>query len=140
MAMTAKNEVLIASKWIHSTVGTLGNTISGAYLDMIPKDVALPAVRYTIRFATDTMPIDGTRILVQLDWLVVVVREGFEVAPLVPIANALDGALHGATGTADGLRIDCTRVEPFGMIEPDDKTGTQYRHVGGIYRTVVGST
>jgi hypothetical protein len=139
MAMTSTNEMLIASKWIHSTIGTLSSSISGAYLDLIPRDVALPAVRYTVRFATDTMPVDGTRILSRIDWLIVVVREGLEVAPLVPIANALDGALHGVTGTADDLRIVCTRLEPFGMIDPDDKTGTQYRHVGGIYRTLVGS-
>lgn len=137
--MQTGNEVLIASKWLHSTIGTLSGSVSGAYLDLIPEGVSLPAIRYNMQVATDTMPIDGTRVLVQIDWLVVVVREGLEVSPLVPIANALDGVLHGATGTSDNLRIDCTRRQPFGMIEPDDKTGTHYRHVGGIYRTLVGS-
>jgi hypothetical protein len=138
--MQNSNEVLITSKWLRSTIGTLSGTVAGAYLDLIPEGVNLPAVRYNVQLATDTMPIDGTRILVQIDWLVVVVREGLEVAPLVPIANALDGALHGATGIADNLRIVCTRREPFGMIEPDDKTGSHFRHVGGIYRTVIGSS
>lgn len=138
--MQNTNEVLITSKWLHSTIGDLGGYISGAFLDLIPQGASLPAVRYNVQLATDTMPIDGERILVQIDWLVVVVREGLEVAPLVPIANALDGALHGATGTSDGLRIVCTRREPFGMIEPDGKTGAHFRHVGGIYRTVVGSS
>lgn len=138
--MLNSNELLITSKWLRSTIGTLSGSISGAFLDLIPEGVSLPAVRYNVRLATDTMPIDGERILVQIDWLVVVVREGLEVAPLVPIANALDGALHDATGIADNLRIVCTRREPFGMIEPDDKTGSHFRHAGGIYRTVIGSS
>lgn len=134
--MDSINEHLVASKWLSSTIGTLSGTVSGAFLDLIPKEVDLPAVRYSAVFADDTMPIDGTRVLVQIEWQVLVVREGLEVAPLVPIANALDGALHGATGTADGLRIDCTRENPFQMLEPDDD-GVQYRHVGGVYRTVL---
>lgn len=138
--MQGSNEILITSKWLHSTIGTLGDKISGAFLDLIPKDASLPAVRYNVQLATDTMPIDGERVLVQIDWLIVVVREGLEVAPLVPIANALDSALHGATGISDNLRIVCTRREPFGMLEPDVKTGSHYRHIGGLYRTVVGSS
>lgn len=135
--MQAVNEHLVAAKWIRATIGTLSGTITGAYLDIIPEGVSLPAVRYSAMASTDTMPIDGTRVLVEIDWMVLVVRQGLEVAPLVPIANALDGALHGAQGIADNLRIDCTRRSPFEMLEPDDD-GIQYRHVGGVYRTLIG--
>lgn len=135
--MQAVNEQLVASKWLHTTIGTLSGAISGAFLDLIPEGVSLPAVRYSAVSSQDTMPIDGTRVLVQIDWMVLVVRQGLEVAPIVPIANALDGALHGAQGIADNLRIDCTRRNPFEMIEPDDD-GIQYRHAGGVYRTIVG--
>lgn len=134
--MDSINEHLVGAKWLTSTIGTLGGTVSGAFLDIIPKEALLPAVRYSAAILEDTMPIEGTRIMTRIEWTVLVVREGLEVAPLVPIANALDAALQGATGTADGLRIDCTRMRPFEMLELDDDGG-QYRHVGGQYLTVI---
>lgn len=132
-------EVYPAGKWIKAQIGDLGGTISGAFMDMIPAEVALPAVRYHVQNPSDTTVVSGERVLVNIAWLVVVVRKGLEVTPLVPIANALDLALHERNGVADGYRIECVRLEPFSMIEPDD-SGVQLRHAGGIYRTIVGPT
>ena len=137
--MQAGNEVFPAAKWIRARIGNLGGSISGAYLDLIPAEVALPAVRYHVQTPSDKSEVAGERILVTIDWLIVVVNKGLSVAAIVPIAAALDVALHQQGGVADGYKIDCTRREPFSMIEPDD-SGVQYRHAGGIYRTIVGPT
>lgn len=135
--MQAGADYLAAAKWINAQVGDLGGTISGAFLDLIPEAEDLPAVRYHLQNPSDVTVISGERVLVNLAWLVVVVREGLEVAPLVPLAAALDVALHEKNGFADGYRIECVRLEPFSMIEPDD-SGVQMRHAGGLYRTIVG--
>jgi len=137
--MDPGNEILIVSKWMSATIGTLSGAVSGAYLDLIPSGIAFPAVRYHAQYSTDTSVVEGVRVLARIDWLVVVVREGLEVAPLVPIAASLDTVLHLATGTADALSITCVRQQPFGLVE-SAKSGVQYRHVGGIYRTIVVKT
>jgi hypothetical protein len=133
------NEILHAAGWIHTKVGTLGGLVTGAFLDVVPKDVALPAVRYHVQNPSDVTVVEGTRVITNIDWLIVVVREGLGVAALIPLADALDVALHQQQGTIDGYHIECVRREPFNMLEPDD-SGVQYRHAGGIYRTIVGPT
>jgi len=132
-------DYLAAAKWIHTKIDTLGGTISGAFLDLIPEFADLPAVRYHVQNPSDITTVPGERVLVNIVWLVVVVRQGLEVAPIVPLAAALDVALHKQNGVADGYRIECVRLEPFSMIEPDD-SGVQMRHAGGLYRTLVGPT
>lgn len=128
-----------AVKWLDAKIADLGGLVSGAYLDLIPPDVGLPAVRYHMQNPADVSAVAGERIIVNINWLVVVVRKGLAVAPIVPIAAALDIALHRQNGVADNYRIECVRLEPFSMIEPDD-SGVQYRHAGGIYRTIVAPT
>lgn len=132
-------DLLAGARWIHETVGNLGGSVSGTYLDLIPEKAALPAVRYHVQAPSDVSVVSGERVLVNVSWLIVVVREGLEVAPLVPIVAALDQALHEKNGVADGYRIECIRLAPFNLIEPDD-SGVQVRHAGGIYRTLIGPT
>lgn len=132
-------EYLSAAKWIDAQIGTLGGQVSGAFLDLIPEEVDLPAVRFHMQTPSDVNVVEGVRVLVNIQWLIVVVRKGLSVAAIVPIAAALDTALHRQNGTADGYRIECVRLEPFSMVEPDD-SGVQVRHAGGLYRTIVGPT
>jgi hypothetical protein len=114
--------------------------ISGAFMDLIPEDIALPAVRYHVQAPKDVRGLGrghATRIMSQIDWLIVVVREGHLVSPLVPIVQRLDTVLTGATGSTSLVTIDaCERIEPFQMLEVD-KSGVMIRHAGGIYRTVM---
>lgn len=137
--MDPGNEILHASGFLHSQVGNLGGFVSGAFLDVIPKDVALPAVRYHVQNPEDVTVVEGTRVIVNIDWLVVVVREGLGVAALIPLADALDLSLHQQEGDIDGYHIACVRRSPFNLLEADD-SGVQYRHTGGIYRTIVAPT
>lgn len=130
-------EVGPAAKWIKAQVGNLGGSINGVYLDLIPQDVDLPAVRFHVQDSSDVRVINGKRVITNIIWLIVVVRKGLEVAPLVPIAALLDTALSAQSGIVDGYHIACVREGPFSMLEPDD-SGVQYRHAGGLYRTLVG--
>jgi hypothetical protein len=134
------NEDLHAGQWIVSQLES--HTSLQVYRDMIPPDAPLPAIRFHVQTANDnrgsTSPSD--RIVTVLDWLIVVVNQGVSVAKLVPIADQIDQAMQGAHGQSqDGavLILGCTRLEPFSLIEADRYSGVQYRHAGGLYRTIV---
>lgn len=137
------NEVYEAGEWIQSKIendGTLSGMINGAFMDMVPEEVKLPAIRYHVQAPLTVRglgPGHNARILTRLDWLIVVMREGHEIAPLVPIVMRLDTVLDGASGSTTLCNIDsCVMVEPFQILETD-KSGVQVRHAGGIYRIVV---
>lgn len=112
---------------------------TGAYYQIIPESRGLPAIRLSVYFSDDKMVIGQNRILVQLDWLIFLVNEGLEVAPLVPLVDRMDELLHEASGETSSLYVQsCTRLRPWSIIEPED-SGVQYRHLGGLYRTMVQS-
>ena len=125
------------AEWMRSRIET--DTSMQAYMDLIPSDVDLPAVLMSVQQREDVRGIgDGReRIMTRLDWLVVVVREGHLISPIVPLAVALDNALQNKSGTtATILVLSCVRLEPFSILEPEE-SGVTYRHAGGIYRTMV---
>lgn len=109
------------------------------YMDMIPADRSLPAVRASVQSRDDVRGIgdERERIMTRLDWLIVVVREGHLIAPILPYVLALDNALHNTSGSTGNIVVlSCVRLEPFSLLEPED-SGVVYRHAGGIYRTMV---
>lgn len=114
--------------------------VNGAFMDLVPEGIKLPAIRYHVQAPLTVRgigPSHQARIMTQLDWLVVVMREGHHISPLVPIVMRLDTVLDGRTGSNTLVDIlSCTMVEPFQILETD-KSGVHIRHAGGIYRTVV---
>lgn len=142
------NEILQASEWIveqlesptdATHLGDIQDHISGAYFEVIPLGAELPAVRFHMQSTSDVRGATNAsaRIMVNIDWLIVVVREGKGVAPLVPIAIALDQRLQKANGETGSCWVyTCVRREPFSQTEVAD-SGVMYRHAGGLYRTVV---
>lgn len=130
------NEELHTAKWIIAKIEA--DTTMEAFLELIPRDVSLPAVRLTVRDRRDIRGVGDQRerLLTQIDWLVTVVREGLQVTPLVTLADQLDVSLHNQFGSVDGMEVmSCLRLEPFTMLEPED-SGVYYRHAGGLYRTL----
>lgn len=131
------NEELHTAEWI---VGRIeADTSLEAYFENIPSDKDLPAVRFHVQARNDQRGVGkpAARIMTTLDWLVVVVREGLGIAALVPLADALDDALHNQSGATATIQVlECVRIEPFSLLEVLD-SGVQYRHAGGLYRTIV---
>lgn len=118
--------------------------LSGAFFEVIPPDRPLPAVRFHVQARSDVRGAAkaSTRIMTQIDWLVVCVFEGRGVSKMIPYVDALDARLGGDQGTngstSDLWVLSCFRLEPFNMFEPSgSESGVQYRHTGGLYRTIV---
>jgi len=129
-------------EWLRQKVEAVGApTQMQFYMDLIPADKSLPAVRASVQSRDDVRGIgdERERIMTRLDWLIVVVHEGHLISPLLPYVVALDNALHNQTGTtAKIIVLSCVRLEPFSLLEPED-SGVMYRHAGGVYRTMVQS-
>jgi hypothetical protein len=136
------NEDLHFGEWLVTTLEgdlTLGGMISGVYKDLIPAGVDLPAVRFTLFGPHDVRgaAAQTQRIMVRLDYIIAVVFQGHGLAGILPVADRLDDLLNEAQGETSTLRVlTCVRLEPFHMIDPEE-SAVQYRHAGGLYRTLV---
>ncbi len=132
MPAVLNNELHVA-EWIKKRIED--DTALTAYFGLIPAGIDLPAVRFQVQGRTDVRGVSTQRILTQVDWLVAVVKEGHGIASLVPLADAIDLALHEHVGVTSTVQVlSCYRLEPFTMLEPEE-SGMYYRHAGGIYRT-----
>lgn len=143
-------EIFEGAKWLNSVIE--GDTgvgglmypgalmVNGAYMDLIPEDVDLPAIRYHVQTSQHVRgvgPGHNARIMTNILWLIVVVRQGNEIAPLVPIVSRLDTVLDGKNGSTNlALIQSCVMEQPFNLLETD-KSGVQVRHAGGLYRTIL---
>lgn len=132
--MTGGAEVLEIAKWMKGRIET--DTTLSAYMDSVPDDVALPAVRMLVQSPKDinSLSTGMARIMVDIQWVVAVVNAGLGIAALVPLVNAVDAALHGKEESNATLWVACVRVQPFNLMDVD-QTGARYRHTGGVYRT-----
>jgi hypothetical protein len=134
--MATIHEPLHIAEWLVTTLKgdtTLGPLINGVYDGLIPADKTLPAVRFQMQSpGNDVMVINGVRLWAAPLYLVAGVVEGSAV-PLVPIADAIDNALHKAVGETTTISIQsCVREAPFTLTETDE--GRIFRHAGGLYR------
>ena len=128
-------------EWLRQQIEAITGTPLQFYMDQIPIDKDLPAVRASVQSRNDIRGIGDARerIMTQLDWLVVVVHEGHLISPLIPYVVALDNALQNKNGTTSKIIVhSCVRLEPFSILEPE-QSGVVYRHAGGVYRTMVQS-
>jgi hypothetical protein len=136
---TSTFEEYHTAEWLRQQIEATPNPGLQAFLDMIPSEIALPAVRMSVQSREDVRGIgdERERIMTRLDWLIAVVHEGHLVSPLIAPVVKLDNALNNKTGsTATIIVLSCVRLEPFSLLEPEE-SGVQFRHAGGIYRTMV---
>jgi hypothetical protein len=130
---TLLNDELHVAEWLVKRIED--DTTLEAYADIIPSVESLPAARFQVQARHDVRGVGTHRIITEIDWLVVVTKEGHSIAPLVPLADSIDQALHDQTGATSTIQVlSCVRVEPFTLLEVGDG-GVYYRHAGGIYRT-----
>ncbi len=137
-------EIEAAKRWLHATLkasSTLCALIGGSsapriYDTMPPQTTpaaALPYVIYQLQTpGNDLATVSTTRIWASGLYLVRGIAE-WPYTNLDAIAEALDGALHGKSGTvSDGTVYACVRERPFEL--NDYEEGLQIRQLGGLYR------
>lgn len=137
-----RNEKLWTDAWIVAYLeadATLTGLMNGVYSELIPQEIALPAIRFHLQGPNyDVKGVSAGRIMSRLRYLVVAVGEGESFGPLVPIADRIDELLTDAQGSNSGVNIlSVERVEPWTMVEVVD--GVHWRHAGGLYDFVVQS-
>ena len=123
---------LEVGRWIKSTAEAA--TGLKAYLDIIPEQAELPAIRFTFQMRHDVYTVEMhapfTRYMATV--LVVADMETTPVATLRGHAVSLDGALHRAAGDVGEARIlTCVRDGSFGLTEIEGSH--TYRHAGAVW-------
>jgi len=128
---------LEGGKWIKSQVETAcGDTINGAFLDLIPENVDFPAVRFEVYTREDVRTIAQHIVFSKVTFRVYVTTQGEVIKEMVGIAEDIHGALHQQRGETSAARIlACTRLEPYGNTE---RSGAEvFRHAGGLYELLI---
>lgn len=135
-------ETVAADQWLHATLtgdATLTGVVAGrVYADLAPPDSELPAVVFSEQAPTDSIGVDGARILVQALWLVRVIADTTSWhGTLKTAADRIDTVLHNTSGAAaGGVTVGkCVRESSYRLV--DTAHGKQYRHLGGIYRLIL---
>lgn len=110
--------------------GTVGTRIGQ---DPLPAGIAYPYIVISLLSAVDVgNPIGERRTGTVCRHLVAIVGKDVTFRVLEPTANAIDAALHRASGTVEGGRVTgCRRAVPF---ERTESIGdTNIRWLGGEY-------
>lgn len=142
--MTAGLELLAARQWLYATLAAdtlLAAVVAGRiYTEQAPEDATFPLVLLTELSPGDDLRVVGTgRIWADPLFLVRGVAQTASFGgTLVTIAGRIETALNGKAGTATNGRVwSCVRERPFSLAETVTPGGTQYRHLGGVYRVCV---
>jgi hypothetical protein len=129
-------EELEMGRWIRAVLqgdATLMALIGGAHPEIIPNDVALPAVHYDFISGSDYMVVNGVRIMTTALYRIAVTAKGPSPAPIVAAVVRLDDLLQRAQGTTAVIRVlSCVRREPYRFTEVQNQE--IYTHAGGLYQ------
>ena len=131
-------ETARARAFIYTTL-TSNATLTGLvgqrfYHAQAPADAQYPFVVFQLLSGgTDLRGIGMTRIWSAPLYLIKVITKGLSTGAIEPVVDAIDAALHGASGTVtNGEIVECFRERPFEL--PDEQNGTMYIQMGGEYR------
>lgn len=136
-----------AEQWIYETLlaasavaDPVGDRLYGYNAPQEPGQY--PAVVWQVQGVPNSVHALGSGLFI-MDrplYLVRAIGIGSTWEVLEPIADAIDAALDGASGSVttpggSALVMSCMREAPFAM--PETVNGVQYRHLGGQYRLEV---
>lgn len=129
---------LEAGRWIKArltSAGVIPTLASDAFLDIVPGEADLPAVRYGVQSRNDVRT-NGQHIAVsKWNFLVLGCVESHKLDDLQALAKAIHAALHKASGQTTALQVlACTRMSTFGFTSHEN--GRLYRLQGGVYEIV----
>jgi hypothetical protein len=109
--------------------------------DRVPDNVSLPAIMFAYQGGTGTRVVDRELYLSGV-WQVKVLTEEDGLDQAGPIAKRLHQVLEGRNAEVIpgdfGTLHQCTRESVLSLQETDE-TGRVFRHLGGLYRLLVGS-
>jgi hypothetical protein len=129
---------LEAGRWVKAQVeAACDDRINGAFLDIIPENVNMPAVRYEVYTREDVRTSDQHIVWSRIVMRVFVTIQGERITPwMLTIAADIHACLHKNRGETTNARIvACTRLEPYGRTE---QAGAEvFRHAGGLYEILV---
>ncbi len=104
------------------------------YPDVAPANATHPFVVVSQASGRDRVALGGARVLFEGVWNVRVVGSGPGFADLVPIAAAVDAALHGLSGTLpNGDVYECVREEAV-RLPPAPDLGVLSYQIVQLYR------
>lgn len=131
------SEVIAAEKWLYTVLSASSALTSAVgariYADVAPATAAFPLVLYAQLSAVDLRPMGPARIFSNMLYVVRGVNETASKTALESIADAIDAALHAASGTTvEGTVYACVRERPFVLAETINTRS--FRHLGGVYR------
>lgn len=132
-------EELEAGLWIKKQVqAELGDTISGAWSDVIPEGARYPAVRFNVQNRIDVRTVGQHIVMARITFQVIAMVDGNEMKQLPDLANRIFAALHRKNGETNAARIlSCVRIQPWGTAEIEQSH--VFRGAGGIYELLVQS-
>lgn len=131
-------EVARALEWIYTTLSndaTVTNLIDDRIYDgLAPQGANYPFIVFNHQGGADARGVGVYRAFDNSLYQVKAVTQAESYSQATEIADAIDDALQGASGTADGGYIGpCVREQTLMLIELG-KGGIQYRSAGGLYR------
>jgi hypothetical protein len=149
--ITSGAEVEAGYRWLEARlqgdpvlVGLLrpgGDDGTATNADRVPDSVPLPAVMFAYQGGTGVRLLDRELYLSGI-WQVKVLTEEDGLDQAGPIARQLHQVLEGRNAETIpgdfGTLHQCTRETVLSLQETDD-TGRVFRHLGGLYRLLVGS-
>jgi hypothetical protein len=108
------------------------------FSDLAPEGTAFPYVIFSLNAERGLGMIGSCdRVASIPDYLVKAVTEGRSYQVALQLANAIDRAVVGAFGSAiaDGQEVQIKAVRCITRVRYTEQAdGTQYRHMGGVYR------
>lgn len=148
--ITTGAEIEAGYRWLESAlqgdatlVAMLGDPDASTNADRVPDDVPLPAVMYAFMGGSYTTVLGSVELYLSGLWQVKVLVEEDGLDTSGPIARRIQEVLHGRNAEpisgSFGVLHSCTRESPLSLLETDE-TGRVFRHLGGLYRLLVGSS
>jgi hypothetical protein len=128
-------ETLIIDEWLtESLAGITG--VTGVYEGLAPVDAPYPFIVFQYQSSYDATGMGpSARIMIDADYIVRVITESASFADMETIAEAIDTAIEGQSGSVTGgVVLGVARKEQYRDVE--QYQNQTIRHLGGRYRIV----
>lgn len=126
----------VIEAWLYDTLSSdaaltalVGDRVVGT---LAPGDVPTPYVVFFLSSASDVSAVPTIRIQVDAIYTVKAVGDGAAWGQVRDIAARVDELLHGVNTTTSNGQVSCVRQSIVQYAEVNQ--GTQYRHLGGLFR------